>query len=67
MGDIACTFEGGEIYWRGCYRSREFAERLAEEFEHTLAGDWFAPFSQEYARQIRAAIEQYEDYHRRAA
>lgn len=63
MEDIACTFEDGEIYWRGCWKSREDAEALAEHFERDLTGDWFAPFAANFARQIRTAIAAYDDFH----
>lgn len=63
MSEPACVFKDGQIWWRGCYRSREDAVRLAEQFERHTAVDWFIPHAAEFAKEVRAAIARHDNHH----
>lgn len=60
MKDTPVTIRDGQIFWRGTFKTRAEAERLAEQFDQVLAGDWFALLSLKYAADLRAALKQTE-------
>lgn len=68
---LSCKYENGKLWWRGpddnaiwFYRTRQEAEDIAQGFrESAKIYKWWAPEALEYARQMEAAIAEYDLVH----